>query len=376
MRGSYVIGRIKGIDIEINFSWLLIFALMTVMLATGYFPQSYPDWGPALWWLLGALAALLLFGSVLLHELSHSLVSISLGLPVKRITLFIFGGVAQIEGEPDEPLKELKIALAGPAMSIVLGLVLLLLAGILAAAGTPEYVSVLLGYLGTINLMLAIFNLVPAFPLDGGRVLRSILWYFKGDMQGATRIAASAGAAFGYSLIFLGIFLLLGGNLVNGIWMAFIGWFIAQAAQSSYQQMMLTDIFTKIPVREFMTTQVVVVDYFISVQDLVDNYIYKHKYAFFPVRQQNEITGIVSLNNVRNVAQADWSQTTVGRIATPLQENLVVSADETVAAVMNQLFANGVGRVLVMQGPQLLGLVSRTDVLNYMRIHGQLNKAG
>ena len=374
MRGSFVIGRIRGIDIEINFSWLLIFALMTYMLATSYFPLNYPDWGPALWWLLGASAALLLFASVLLHELCHSLVSVSLGLPVKRITLFIFGGVAQIEGEPDEPMKELKIALAGPAMSIVLGIVFLLLAGVLAAAGTPQYVSVLFGYLGTINLMLAVFNLVPAFPLDGGRVLRAILWHFKGDMQGATRIAASAGGAVGYTLIFLGIFLVLAGNLANGIWMAFIGWFIAQAAQSSYQQMLLSDIFTKIPVRDFMTTQVVIVDYFISVQDLVDKYFYKHKYAFFPVRQQDQITGIVSLNNVRNLPQADWPRTTVGRIVTPLQENLIVRPDEAVAAVMNKLFANGVGRVLVMEGSQLLGLVSRTDVLNYMRIHGQLSQ--
>lgn len=374
MRGSFVIGRIRGIDIEINFSWLLIFALMTYMLATSYFPLNYPDWGPALWWLLGASAALLLFASVLLHELCHSLVSVSLGLPVKRITLFIFGGVAQIEGEPDEPMKELKIALAGPAMSIVLGIVFLLLAGVLAGAGTPQYVSVLFGYLGTINLMLAAFNLVPAFPLDGGRVLRAILWHFKGDMQGATRIAASAGGAFGYTLIFLGIFLVLAGNLANGIWMAFIGWFIAQAAQSSYQQMLLSDIFTKIPVRDFMTTQVIIVDYFISVQDLVDKYFYKHKYAFFPVRQQDQITGIVSLNNVRNLPQADWPRTTVGRIVTPLQENLIVRPDEAVAAVMNKLFANGVGRVLVMEGSQLLGLVSRTDVLNYMRIHGQLSQ--
>ncbi len=374
MRGSFVIGRIRGIDIEINFSWLLIFALMTYMLATSYFPLNYPDWGPALWWLLGASVALLLFASVLLHELCHSLVSVSLGLPVKRITLFIFGGVAQIEGEPDEPMKELKIALAGPAMSIVLGIVFLLLAGVLAGAGTPQYVSVLFGYLGTINLMLAAFNLVPAFPLDGGRVLRAILWHFKGDMQGATRIAASAGGAFGYTLIFLGIFLVLAGNLANGIWMAFIGWFIAQAAQSSYQQMLLSDIFTKIPVRDFMTTQVVIVDYFISVQDLVDKYFYKHKYAFFPVRQQDQITGIVSLNNVRNLPQADWPRTTVGRIVTPLQENLIVRPDEAVAAVMNKLFANGVGRVLVMEGSQLLGLVSRTDVLNYMRIHGQLSQ--
>ncbi|MEQ8201946.1 MAG: site-2 protease family protein [Syntrophomonadaceae bacterium] len=374
MKGSYVIGRVKGIDIEINFSWFLIFALMTFMLATSYFPQNYPDWGPSLWWLLGAGVALLLFVSVLLHELCHSLVSISLGLPVKRITLFIFGGVAQIEGEPDAPMKELKIALAGPAMSIFLGVVLLLLAGVLEKAGSPQYVSVLFGYLGSINLMLAVFNLVPAYPLDGGRVLRALIWHFKGEMQSATRIAASLGGAFGYTLVFIGIYWVLAGSLLNGIWMAFIGWFIAQASQSSYQQMLLTDIFTKIPVREFMTAPVVVVDYFISVQQLVDNYFYKHKFAFFPVRQQDTITGIVSLNNVRNLDQASWPQTTVGRIATPLQDNLTARPDETMAAVMTKLFSNGVGRVLVMEDAQLLGLVSRTDVLNYMRIHSQLHK--
>lgn len=376
MRGSYVIGRIKGIDIEINISWFLVFALLTLMLATGYFPQNYPDWGPTVWWIMGAVAALLLFVSVLLHELSHSLVSINLGLPVKRITLFIFGGVAQIEGEPDEPMKELKIALAGPGLSIFLGIVFLLLAGILEGSGTPQYVSVLFSYLGSINLMLAIFNLVPAYPLDGGRVLRSLLWHFRGDMQSSTRIAASSGVAFGYALIFLGLYLIFAGALINGLWMAFIGWFIAQAAQSSYQQMLMTNIFKQIPVREFMTTQVVTVDYSISVQKLIDNYFYKNKFSFFPVRQQDDITGIVSLNNVRNLAQADWPHNTVGRIATPLQENMIAGPDETVAAVMNKLFSNGVGRVLIMEDDQLLGLVSRTDVLNYMRISSQLNKTG
>lgn len=376
MSGSFVIGRFRGIDIEINFSWLIIFALMTFMLATSYFPQNYPDWGPTLWWVVGTIVVLLLFVSVLLHELCHSLVSISLGMPVSKITLFIFGGVAQIEGEPDQPMKELKIALAGPAMSVVLALIFLLVAAISESAGAPQYVSVLFGFLGNINLMLMVFNMVPAYPLDGGRVLRAILWHWKGDMQGATRTASSLGAAFGYTLIFIGIYMVLAGYLFNGIWMAFIGWFIAQASQSSYQQMLLTDIFAKIPVHQFMTTQVVVVDHFVSVQELVNNYFYKHKFAFFPVRERDVVTGIVSLNNVRSLAQDLWGQTSVGRIATPLQENLVARPEETVAAVMKKLFSNGVGRVLVMEDGQLLGLVSRTDVLNYMRIHGQLQRNG
>lgn len=374
MKGSYVVGRVRGIDIEINFSWFIILGLMTFMLATSYFPQNYPDWGPVLLWSMGVAVSLLLFGSVLLHEMCHSLVSISLGMAVNKITLFIFGGVAQIEGEPDQPMKELKIALAGPAMSVVLGLVFLLLARISASSGMPAYVTVLFGYLGNINLMLVVFNMVPAYPLDGGRVLRAILWQLKGNMQSATRIASSLGAAFGYTLIFIGIYLLLAGYAFNGLWMAFIGWFIAQASQSSYQQMLITDVLAKIPVRQFMTTQVMVVDHYLSVYELVNSFFYRHKFTFFPVRERETITGVVSLNNVRSLPQSSWTQTSVGRIVTPLQDNLVVGPDETVAAVMNKLFSNGVGRVLVMEGSQLLGLVSRTDVLNYMRIHSQLNK--
>ncbi len=374
MKTSFTIGRVKGIAIELNISWFIIFALTTYMLATAYFPQNYPDWAPTLWWLLGALISVLLFVSVLLHELSHSLVSINMGLPVKKITLFIFGGVAQIESEPDEPMKELKIALAGPGMSIFLSVLFLLTANILQWLKTPDFGVVLFSFLAYMNLMLAIFNLVPAYPLDGGRVLRAILWHWRGNLQNATRIASSLGAAFGYTLIFGGVYWVLSGNLINGIWIAFIGWFIAQASQLSYQQTLLEDIFTRIPVREFMTTQVVVVDYYISVRELVDNYFYRYKFMCFPVGDENSILGLVNLDRVKSLPRESWEQTTVGRIAIPLQPDHVVNLDDTVSQAMAKLFRNGVGRVLVMDQQQLVGIVSRTDVLNYMRIRTQLNK--
>ncbi len=373
MKVSFTIGRIKGIAIEINISWFIIFALTTYMLATSFFPQNYPDWAPAAWWLLGALISVLLFASVLLHELSHSLVSIHLGLPVKKITLFIFGGVAQIESEPDDPDKELKIALAGPGMSILLSTLFLAAANLLIWLNAPEPAVVLCSFLSYINLTLAIFNLVPAYPLDGGRVFRAVLWRFRGNLQSATRIASSVGAAFGYTLIFAGVYLVLSGNFINGVWFAFIGWFIAQASQLGYQQTLMEDVFTKIPVRNFMTTQVVAVDYHIPVQELVDNYFYRYKFICFPVRDGNSIIGLVNLDAVKKLGRESWQQTSVGRIAIALQPDLVVTPDDTVSQAMAKLFRNGVGRVLVMDQQQLAGIVSRTDVLNYMRIRTQLH---
>lgn len=372
MKGSFVIGKIKGIQIEIHASWLIVFGLVSFVLATNYFPQNHPDFDPSLRWFLASLMALLLFVSVLLHELSHSVVSIREGIEVKKISLFIFGGLAQMEGEPDNPTKELKIAIAGPAMSVMLFLIFTILANVLSLLGASEIVLIPISYIGTVNLILAIFNLVPAFPLDGGRVLRALIWHYKGNLQLATKIASSFGGFFGYFLMFLGIFWVFSGAFLSGIWFVFIGWFINQASQSSYQHTVMSDIFNKIPVREFMTSNVVVVDYYISIQDLVDNYFYKYKFTSFPVRKNEEIIGIVNINNIRNIPKDIWHQTTVEKATTPLEENLVISSDNTVANAMKKLFVNGIGRILVMDGSKLLGIVSKTDILNYIRIHSQL----
>lgn len=374
MKRSLVIGTIRGIEIEVHISWLVVFALITWTMATTFFPQSYPDWSASTQWVLSAIIALLLFVSVLLHELSHSLVSIKMGNEVKKITLFIFGGVAHLEDEPDHPLNELKMAIAGPAMSIFLGLLLMLAANLLGSAGVPQQVIVPLAYMADVNLILAIFNLVPAFPLDGGRVLRAIIWHFKGDLRLATKIAASAGAFFGYMLIFSGVFVLLSGNFINGIWLSFIGWFIQQMSQASYQQTVFTDIFKNIQVKDFMTPEVVTVDYLQSVQELVDSYFYKYKYAVFPVLREGEVIGIVAVDQIKKLSRDSWPQTPIGKVTFVLTEDLVIAPRENVSVAMNKLFNNGIGRVLVMDRDQLLGIVSRTDILNYMRIRNQLDR--
>jgi Zn-dependent protease/CBS domain-containing protein len=374
MKGSFKIGKIKGILIEVNASWFVIFALVTYTLASGYFPVYYPDFDPTTRWVSSSAIALLFFVSVLLHELSHSLVSIKLGMPVKSITLFIFGGIAQIEQEPDEPMKELKMAIAGPGMSIFLFGLFLLLSIIFKNFGAPEAAVVSLGYLSTINLSLAIFNLVPAFPLDGGRVLRAIIWRFTGNLQRSTKITSAMGSIFGYFLIAFGVLLLLNNYIINGIWLVFIGWFINQMSKDSYQSMLLSDIFDKINIREFMTGKVVTVDRSMSVQELVDNYFYKYKFAIFPVSQDGRIIGIVSAASVKQLETGTRSQATVGSITTPLSDKLIISPDDIVSTAMTRLRSNGIGRVLVMDQDNLLGIVSNTDILNYLWIRNQINK--
>jgi Zn-dependent protease/CBS domain-containing protein len=374
MKGSFKIGKIKGILIEVNASWFVIFALVTYTLASGYFPVYYPDFDPTTRWVSSSAIALLFFVSVLLHELSHSLVSLKLGMPVKSITLFIFGGIAQIEQEPDEPMKELKMAIAGPGMSIFLFGLFLLLSIIFKNFGAPEAAVVSLGYLSTINLSLAIFNLVPAFPLDGGRVLRAIIWRFTGNLQKSTKITSAMGSIFGYFLIAFGVLLLLNNYIINGIWLVFIGWFINQMSKDSYQSMLLSDIFDKINIREFMTGKVVTVDRSMSVQELVDNYFYKYKFAIFPVSQDGRIIGIVSAASVKQLETGARSQATVGSITTPLSDKLIISPDDIVSTAMTRLRSNGIGRVLVMDQNNLLGIVSNTDILNYLWIRNQINK--
>jgi len=373
MKSSFVIGRIKGIQIEIDFSWFFIFALVTYSLVTGYFPYYYPNLGTTEKWVLGSIISLMLFVSVLLHELSHSLVSVKLGIPVKKITLFIFGGVAQIEKEPDTPVNEIKIALAGPAMSIFLFVLFMLFVYALDYFKAAEVFIIPFVYLSNVNLILALFNLLPAFPLDGGRVVRALIWKFSGNIEKATKFSSNMGRVFGYLLIMFGIVLILNNYLINGIWMTIIGWFINQMSRQSYQSTAMSIIFDKIHISEFMTDKVITVDYSISVQELVDKYIYKYKYAIFPVKRNEDIVGIVGVGSVKGLPVEERSQNSVGSITSQLTDNLVVSPADTVSDAMAKLFGNGIGRVLVVDNGKLVGIVSKTDVLNYLRIYSEIN---
>lgn len=373
MKGSFLIGTIKGIRIEINISWLAAFLLISATLATGFFPARYPDWGQGIYWILGASVALLMLISIIAHEMSHSLVANSLGVGVKKITLFIFGGIADLEKEPDSPRKEFLVAIAGPMMSLLLVVVFRAIGVGFEYLQLPEYFSVVFIYLSSINLVLALFNMFPAFPLDGGRVLRAAIWHFTGNLHKATRIASTIGQWFGYFLMFIGLSNMFYGNLINGLWILFIGHFVVQASQSSYQNTIVSDIFSRTMVGEFMTRDVISIDRTVSVRDAVDEYFFRYKHNVFPIEDEDGVLGLITIDNVKRIPKEEWGVTTVGAILTDLSDGLVVSPNETVSNVMSKIFNNHIGRVLVMEDDRVVGIVSRTDIMNHLRIYMQLN---
>jgi len=293
MPGSLRIGKIAGIDIYIHVSWIIILVLLTVSLAIGWFPQLYPGQSTANYWIVSLIAALLLFVSVLLHELAHSLVARRRGLPVKNITLFIFGGVSNIEQEPKDPGIEFQVAVVGPLTSILIGVVCLLLQ--LPLRGTNSPLEEILYYLAVTNILLGVFNLIPAFPLDGGRVLRSIIWRISGSMRQATRVASITGQVIAYLFIFGGIWLFFTGYILNGIWLGFIGWFLLSSAQSANSQVMLASVFNGVTVGEVMNPTPTTVPANISLQQLVDAYFLPGGLRYALVMQADQLAGLIPL---------------------------------------------------------------------------------
>src|SRR5258708_4594401 len=309
MPGSLRIGKIAGIDIYIHVSWIIILVLLTVSLATGWFPQLYPGWSTATYWVIGFISSLLLFVSVLLHELAHSLVARRRGLPVKNITLFIFGGVSNIEQEPKSPGIEFQMAVVGPLTSLLIGIVCFLLQ--LPLRGTNSPLEGILFYLAVTNLLLGVFNLIPGFPLDGGRVLRSIVWKITGSMRQATRAASITGQVIAYLFILLGVWLFFTGNILNGIWLGFIGWFLLSAAQSANSQVMLASVFRGVTVGEVMNPTPTTVPDNISLQHLVDAYFLPGCLRYALVMQADHLVGLITLSDIRHITRVQWEQVIV-----------------------------------------------------------------
>lgn len=370
MKHSWRVGRIFGIDINIDSSWLIIFVLFSWILAGTYFPQHFPDWPRSVYWVMGLLTSLLVFASVLIHELAHSLVAIRQGEKVRSITLFILGGVAQITEEPKKPLKEFVMALVGPLSSLFLAGIFFISALFFRGISEPFYAS--LSYLAIINTILAVFNLLPGFPMDGGRVLRSILWKITGNLKKATRIASLAGQAFAFFLIFGGILQILRANL-SGFWLIFIGWFLHSAAVRGYQQVMTETMLKGVRAEDLMVKDYKTVASHISVQDLVDNYIFKEKERVFLVSDNGALEGIVCLEDVKATPREKWPSTTVGEIMTPREKLEAVSLDTDGSKVLNSLTAKEIHQVPVMRGKKIAGIICRTDILRYIQLRTELN---
>jgi len=357
-----------GFDVRVDASWLIIAALVTWTLAAGYFPYRYPGLPASHYWWMGLVGAALLFGSIIVHELFHSLVARQYGLPMKGITLFVFGGVAEMSDEPPSPKAEFLMAIAGPVASVVIGFVFYVLYHAGAAAWPVQAVGVV-AYVYWINWLLAGFNLLPAFPLDGGRVLRSVLWWhWKGDLQRATRTASYIGSGFGVLLMVMGVLqLLFTGKFIGAIWWFVIGMFLRGASQASYQRVLLRRAVEGEPVRRFMKTNPVTVEPNITIQELVDNYIYRHQYKMFPVVEDSRrVLGCVSINEIKDIPREEWAWHHVRELVRPCSSDNSVQPDEDALHAFAKMNRSGIGRVMVIDDGQLVGVVAVKDLLNFL----------
>jgi Zn-dependent protease/CBS domain-containing protein len=366
MPGSLRLGKIAGIEISIHVSWLIIVVLLTWSLATGWFPALYPGWSTFAYWAVALLATLLLFASVLAHELAHSLVARWRGLPVNSITLFIFGGVSNIEQEPKSPGVEFQMSIVGPLTSLLIGGLSFLL--LLAMQGGTSPLAAILGYLGLANILLGLFNLVPAFPLDGGRVLRSIVWKLSGSLRTATRAATFAGQGIAYLMILAGFWLIFGGDILDGIWLGLIGWFLLSGAQSANSQAMLETMLKGVKVGKVMNTSPVTVPANISLQKLVDEFLLPHGWRSAFVVQVDRLAGLITLGDIRHVPRDEWGQTLVGLAMIPLEKLHVVAPQQSLNEVLPLMVARDVNQVPVVEDGHLVGVLSREDIVRFLEI--------
>lgn len=364
--------RLAGFDVMIDLSWIFVALLVTWTLATGYFPELYPDLAPLTYWSMGAVGAAGLFLSIILHELSHSLVARRFDIPIKGITLFIFGGVAHMEKEPPTARSELLMAIAGPIASLVLAIVFYLGALAAKSAGLGETSSGVASYLALINLMVAVFNMVPAFPLDGGRVYRAWLWGKLGDLSEATRRAAAAGQTFGLILVALGVVSLLTGNLIGALWWGLIGLFLHSASKGSYAQLQAHVLLEAEPVSRLMTEYPVTVPGGISLRELVNDYVYGSFHESFPVMEGERLVGLVGVSDIRDIDRGEWEGKRVFDVMHPLSARNTVAPEESAEAALRLMRESGHSRLLVVKDGRLRGIVALRDIMRLMELKQSL----
>ncbi len=364
IRHTIPLGRILGIPVGLDYSWFLIFALLTWMLATGYFPAEFRTWPPFLYWLTGAVTAIMLFLSVLLHELGHSVIALRYKIPVRSITLFIFGGVAQIGSEPPSAVSEFFIAIAGPIVSLALAL---LFSVVKPAVAAVEPLWGLAKYLAYINFALVLFNLIPGFPLDGGRVFRAIVWAVTKNLRRATLTAANVGRFFGFLFIFFGVWQVFSGNLGGGLWIAFIGWFLDSTASAQVQQVMFQGALAGHRVSQAMSTSCAAVPADLTLQQLVDEHILASGRRCFLVNRGDNTLGLMTLHRVKEVSRSAWPSTTAAQVMLPLEGLKRIGPDTELWTALQEMDRDGVNQLPVMTDSRVVGMLSREDVITFLR---------
>jgi len=359
--------KLFGFSVSIDVSWFILAILITWTLADDVFPRYFEDFSKATYLWMGIAGALGLFVSIVFHEFCHSLVARRYGLPMKGITLFIFGGVAEMAEEPESPMTEFLMAFAGPVSSVLLGTGLYfvcILAEHFAWSGPANGV---LQYLAWLNFMLAGFNLLPAFPLDGGRVLRSVLWAVKGNLRWATRIASQLGSGFGLFLIIMGgLLFFIWGDFVGGVWSALIGMFIRTASQMSYRQLLVRAALSGEEIRRFMKSDPITVPPSISIEQLVNDYFYRHHLKMFPVCDGNLLLGCVTSNQVKQVPREQWGKLSVGDVVKPCSGENTISPQTDAVRALSIMNRTGNSRLMVVDAGRLVGIVTLKDMLKFL----------
>jgi Zn-dependent protease/predicted transcriptional regulator len=363
--------KVFGIEIRLDYSWFIIFALFAYFFGFYYFPSYLPELNKGLLTLITIVTVIIFFMSVLIHEISHSLVARRRGTPVERITLFLFGGMAQIEKEPETPYSEFVMAIAGPVASFVL-------AGIFAViwffTRDIRPIAIPVGYLAVINIVLGVFNMLPGYPLDGGRVLRSIIWKVTGNLKRATFIASTAGRVLGFMIIAGGIYFIFTGNFLNGIWLSFIGWFLQSSAQMSYRQLVIENSIKGIKVKDIINEDIIYVLKDITLQELVDDYFMKYRFGRFPVIENEEtqkLIGIISLHDIKEVPREKWPEVRTGDIVKAVSDNEKVNLSASVSDAIKKMGKGNLSHLVVMSGGRLRGIITRSDVMRFINIRSE-----
>ncbi|MGK2966476.1 MAG: M50 family metallopeptidase [Tepidiformaceae bacterium] len=367
---NFRIARLGGISIEASPSWLFVLALISWTLADGALPDLYDGWSNTTYWVVGILSAVLLFVTVLLHELAHAVVAIRRGIPVPRITLFLFGGVSQLSEDPRTAREEFLIAVAGPVASIAIAAVTGL--GALIAGQWNEQAEATLGYLAIVNVVLGVFNLLPGFPLDGGRVFRAMIWGRTGSHQKATRIAGAVGEMFGSLLMGFGLVLLLTGQILTGIWLGLIGWFISGAARQEAQGVVLERILENLTARDLMQKEFITAPPWLTLQRVVDDFFLGQSTRWLIVADDEAVHGILTISDLRKVDRAEWPAVSAQRVMTPRAEVTAVTAETPAIDVLKVVSEKGLNQVPVLEEGRMVGVITRRELLDRVDLEQRL----
>jgi len=366
--------KLFGFEVKIDLSWIFIAVLIAWSLAIGYFPFRYKNLSTQTYWLMGIVGAMGLFVSIIFHELCHSLVARRFGISMKGITLFIFGGVAEMGEEPPNAKAEFWMAVMGPVSSVLLGVIFYGLYSEAFRANWSVPVTGTFRYLAGLNGLLAVFNLLPAFPLDGGRVLRAILWSLKKNFRWATRVASRVGSTFGFLMIALGLFNVLMGNFIGGIWWFLIGMFLQSSAKMSYQQLVVRKALEGEMVRRFMVSDPTTVEPSITIKQLVEDYIYKYHLKMFPVVDSDKLLGCVSTRQVQETSREEWDRKTVRELATQCSTEDTIGPQADAMEALSKMSRTGSSRLIVVEGNHVVGMITLKDMLKFLSLKVELNE--